>query len=158
MATITVEGLDKVVKKLGTISNIEREMRPPMQKTLDYLHRRLAAYPPKAAGAFSAMATPAQKRAYWAKVRSGRARHTEGGGYVRSNHLANHWRKRVQIGDRRVTGELSNGVQYARYVYGRQRQPFHRASGFPTVDEFAERESGVVRMYFDAAIKRIISK
>lgn len=158
MPQITITGLDKVLTKLKTIEELNRHMTPPMNQALGHLKRRMARYPQKAAGAFSAMATPAQKRAYWAKVRSGEISTGKDGGYRRSGTTGRKWSHRIKTRGSGLLGELTNNAPGAIFVQGNRQQPFHKASGWPQVDEVADKEAKAVQGYFDAAIKRIIAK
>lgn len=158
MTTIKIEGMDKVLKKLKTVEELHKHMTPPMNQALGHLQRRLARYPQKAEGAFSAMATPAQKRAYWAKVRSGEISTMKGGGYRRSGTIGRKWSHRIRTRGSGMIGELTNNAPGAIFVQGDRQQPFHKASGWPQVDDVAAKEAKAVQGYFDAAIKRIIAK
>ena len=158
MTQITITGLDKALAKLKTVEELNKHMTPPMNQALGHLQRRMARYPQKAAGAFSAMATPGQKRAYWAKVRSGEISTAKGGGYRRSGTTGRKWSHRIKTRGTGLIGELTNNAPGAIYVQGPRQQPFHKASGWPQVDDVAEKEAKAVQGYFDAAIKRIIAK
>jgi hypothetical protein len=95
------------------------------------LQKELQIPPPKQAGAFSRLATPKQKRAYWAKVRARQIEHTANG-YKRRGDVVRKWVV-VPIGFGRV--KLSNDHDAAPFVYGKvDQQPFHAASGWPRVD------------------------
>ena len=77
------------------------------------------------------MATPGQRRAYWAKVRSGQARHGSGG-YIRRGDMVRKWVVKP-IG--RGVVKVGNDEENAKFVYGAPplQQPFHAASGWPRV-------------------------
>lgn len=158
MTTITITGLDKVMHKLKTVDQLALHMEPPMVKSLNHLQRRLGRYPQKAAGAFSRLATPAQKRAYWAKVRSGEIGTTKSGGYRREGTIGRKFSHRIIRSASSITGELTNNAPGAIYVIGERQQPFHKASGWPQVDDVAEKEAKAVQGYFDAAIRDILNK
>lgn len=108
--------------------------------------------PKKAKGAFTRLATPAQRRAYWAKVSSGEAIHDENSGYVRRNS-AKLWR--YETTPRKVT--ISNPVAHGKFVWkGPPRpmqQPFHAASNWPRGDNVLEREADTIVEYFEEALK-----
>lgn len=158
MITITITGLDKTLAKFKTIEQIALHLEPPMTKALNHLQRRLGRYPQKAPGAFSRLATPAQKRAYWAKVRSGEIGTMKGGGYRREGTIGRKWSHRITRHASGITGELTNNAPGAIYVIGDRQQPFHKASGWPQVDDVTEKESKAVQGYFDAAIRDILNK
>ena len=158
MTTITITGLDKALAKLKTIEQLNKHMTPPMVQSLGHLQRRLARYPKKAPGAFTAMATPRQKRAYWAKVRSGEISTMKGGGYRRSGTIGRKWSHRIRTHSGGMTGELTNNAPGVIYVQGERQQPFHKASGWPTVDSVAAKEGKAVQRYFNATIRSILDK
>lgn len=129
---IKVEGLKELIKALG-------EQIPPnglkdvVRKRAVYWDTRLEKYPKKQPGAFSRLATPGQRRAFWAKVSRGEAQ-VDGQGYVRSYKLSKGWRYRTLESGRRLV-RFYNEVPHAPYVFGTTtQQPFHKASGFFTID------------------------
>lgn len=133
---IKVEGLKELIKGLS-------EQIPPkgiadtVRKRAQYWDTQLEKYPKKAAGAFSRLATPGQRRAFWAKVRSGEAR-VDGQGYVRSFKLSKGWRYRTLESGRRLV-RFYNDVPYSNYVFDAPtQQPFHKASNFFTTDKKEE--------------------
>lgn len=134
---IKVEGLKELVKALND-SIPPSGLKSTIRKGADFWDRKLETYPKKQAGAFSRLATPGQRRAFWAKVRSGEAR-VDGQGYVRTFKLSKGWRYRTLESGRRLV-RFYNDVPYSGFVFGTTtQQPFHTASGFQTV-ETLERE------------------
>lgn len=156
MATIEITGLERIAHKLRTVEQISMTLGPPMQQSLMHLQRRVARPPRKAAGAFTALATPRQKRAYWARVRSGEITHDKRTGYRRTNTLVRKWSVQVKTNLLGASGQLTNNSEHGVFVQGERQQPFHKASGWPTVDGVAEKEAPAVQRYFDAAIKRAL--
>jgi hypothetical protein len=157
MAAITITGLEPVIAKLKRIETIQNELEPPMKQALSHLHRRIARYPAKNSGAFAALATPVQRRAYWAKVKSGEIDHGPNG-YRRSGNTGRKFSTSVKRTSSGLTGELTNNAPGARYVFGDYQPAFIKASGWPTVDSVADKEAAAVQRYFNAAIRRILAK
>ena len=156
MATIEITGLERIAHKLRTIEQISTTLGPPMKRSLMHLQRRVARAPRKDPTAFRRLATKAQKAEYWSRVRAGIINHGPNG-YVRTNTLTRKWSTEVNANLLGVTGNLTNNTEYGPLVQDRQYQrPYHRASGWPTVDDVAEKEAPAVQRYFDAAIKRAI--
>ena len=138
--TITIEGLDGLNLKFSRIQDFNHWARKPMSDTMNDIWDNISKYKPKAQGAFSAMATPRQKRAYWARVRSGEIGHGAGG-YKRTNKLGRSWVMRMQPSATGLRGEVGNVAGYAKYVQSKaHQQPFHRATGFKT-DEGAIKDT-----------------
>ena len=158
MAQIEITGLEKIYDKLRDINSISRHLGPPMQQSMMHLQRRMGQVPRKAAGAFSAMATPRQKRAYWARVRAGVITHDERTGYRRTNTLARKWSFKVKTDMSGVEGTMTNNAPGAVYIQGDRQQPFHRASGWPTVNDTVEKNRKAIQGYFNAAIRRALAK
>lgn len=156
--SVTVKGLDDVLRKIDSLGKPGASKRP-MQLSVDHLHGKMAREPGKAPGAFSAMATPGQKRAYWAKVSSGEARHGPRG-YIRSHRLYRGWKKRVLNNGRR--GEIwndargSDGKPYWEFVEGLRQQPFHAASNYPHVAKVVRDEARVIIGIFQRHYERLL--
>ena len=155
MAQITITGLDKVLHKLDTVEKIATHLGPPMEQSLDHLQRRLGRVPRKSPGAFSRLATPKQRKAYWAKVKSGEIGHGANG-YIRTGTTGRKFSHRVRRHANGVTGELTNNAPGAVYVIGERQQAFHKESGFPQVDDVVEKEGKAIQGYFNATIARLL--
>jgi hypothetical protein len=157
MASITVTGLDQVAHKLKTVEQIALHLGPPMDKSLKHLQRRMARYPVKAKGAFSAMATDKQRKAYWAKVKSGEIDNIPGSGYRRTGTTGRKWSTKINKMPNGMTGELTNNAPGAKYVHDWQPN-FIKASNWANIDDVSAKEAKAVQGYFNAAIRQLISK
>jgi len=156
MANIEIRGLDAVQRKLSSLAELDRQLRPTMQRAVQFIHQDISEYVPKAPGAFSQLATPRQKRAYWAKVGAGQIRHGANG-YIRSGNTGRAWTTKVTA--RPLTGIVGNNSPGARWVFGAQtQQPFHRASGFETDEMVVDDKADDIERMFNAAIGRIIHR
>ena len=157
---VTIKGLPEIIRKLNSLDD-PKVFKKPMTQATDHLHEKIAGKQVrKAPGAFSAMATPGQKRAYWAKVSSGAATHLDGSGYRRSGSAKN-WTTKVSSDGR--TGEVGiKGVGHARYLWDGPPRPmqqrFHAASGWPRVDEVVKKESDTVVGFFEKEYARQLAK
>ena len=153
--TVKIEGLDAVLKKIDSLGK-PGVLYTPMSQSLNHLQDLVAKYPRKKQGAFSALATPGQKRAFWARVGSGEISFREGIGYVRSGTLGRKWIKRIEKGGR--GGTLMNNAGYGPYVQSDAgQQPFHAASKWPTVEQVAKKATPYIlarfKAAYDAAVK-----
>lgn len=129
-------------------------MSSPMKKSVDWITKDASKYKPKAAGAFSQYATPGQKRAYWAKVRSGEARHSESSGYIRSGKTKRGWTKEVRRYGGGVQGIIGNVEPHYIYVHTEPyQQPFHKKTGFMTVEKAFEQNKSRIDAEFDKAFR-----
>ncbi|MFQ5434613.1 MAG: hypothetical protein ACE5FD_07035 [Anaerolineae bacterium] len=153
---IELKGTEELIKKLNTLENFQQWGKQPLESSVDIVHKLAQEQPPKAPGAFSRLATPGQKRAYWAKVASGEARHSEASGYIRSNQLKNSWTKKVETVTRGLRGIVENLTDYGHFVQGRFRQPFHKVSGWLTDDELAQKAQTPVEKGWAAAIDKVL--
>ena len=153
---IEITGLEEIIRKLESLDD-PNVFRPPMQRSVDHFQQRLARPVPKAPGAFTRLATPGQRRAYWAKVGDDPSLHGPGG-YQRQNILAKAWTTKVSANGREGTiGNIKDPP--ARYVFGaRNQQPFHAASGWPRVDKVAEKEQPRIVAFFKAALDKAVKR
>ena len=111
--------------------------------------------PKKAKGAFTAMASPAQRRAYWAKVRDNPAIHDPNSGYIRRNSAAL-WR--YETTPTKVT--ISNPVDHGQYVWKGPPRPmqqgFLAASKWPRGDNVLKREADTIVGFFEQALRKAL--
>ena len=150
---IEITGLEAIVKKMDALNDPKIFKLPLIESTL-HLKRRLEKYPLKSPGAFSRLATPGQKRAYWAKVSSGEISTMPGGGYRRSGTLGKKWTYTIKQRESR----LHNNVGYGPYVQGERQQSFHEASKWPKVSKVAKDSESAILGYFKAALARAVNK
>lgn len=157
--SVKIDGLDKVSKKLGNLARFSQWAAKPVEKAAALVHDEVAKYPQKRPGAFSALATQAQKRAYWAKVRSGEINHREGVGYVRSGTLGRKWKVEISYPPNGVRAEIGNNTAYAKYVQGKENQQlFHFASGWVDEEEAINKKSNEINRIFQQAINDVLNK
>jgi len=156
---IPQDELDALARKLNNIDKLAAVLAPPMIRSLALLQDDIAQYPRKKPGAFSSLATPGQKRAYWTQVSRGVIDHRDGIGYVRTTQTGKSWTAEVQPQIDGWRGILGNNAPGARWVYGTEtQQPFHKASGFPTVSQVAEKNRRAIVREFQTAIRRELAK
>lgn len=155
-----IKGLDKLQRKLNTLEQFQRKLRKPMTESVAMMQDYIAKAPRKKKGAFSTMATDAQRRAYWAKVRSGEAGHREGIGYVRTSTLVRGWTHKVTMTSSGVRGEVGNSkaANYGTFVQGERQQSFHAASGWRTTEETIEKNIDKIQDKFEKVIKAELNK
>ena len=156
--------LDAILRKLKTIDRASDALRDPMQKSLALLWDEIASDPPrKNPEAFKRYATPAQKRAYWAKVgeakKKGHSIHREGIGYVRTTMLGKQWTMWISRTTQGLRGKLGTVTPYAPYVQSDDAQQlFHKVTGWKTDKQVVERNAGKIQDIFQRAIKRILER
>jgi hypothetical protein len=157
--TIKIDGLDAVNAKLRKLAAFQQWASAPMEQTTALIQDKIAKYPRKSPGAFSRLATPGQRRAYWAKVRSGEINHREGMGYQRSGTLGRKWTSKITKTADGVRGEVGNNAAHAQFVQSQQRQqPFHAASGWTTETQAIEATERARTAVWRAAIRRVIDR
>ena len=155
--TVTIDPKDwaKIIRKLESL-NSPLAFKPPMLESMNHIHSIVRPYPAKSPGAFSRLATPGQRRAYWAKVRENPSLHGPGG-YQRTNKLGDHWFKRLRMGGRE--GLVENTLNtYNKYVHGPRQQPFHRASGWARMEKVAEEQAPTILKIFKRHYERLIRR
>ena len=157
-----IRGLEALNRKLKTLEQFQRKMKKPTAQALNLLHDYIATAPRKKKGAFTAMATAGQKRAYWAKVTAAKkAGHPIHGayGYKRSSTLVRKWTMRIQNTASGVRGELGNNAEGAIWVQAaKTQQPFHKASGWRTEEETVEKNDKKIMKFYDVVVKRELNK
>ena len=161
MTAVSLIGLDKIIQKLDSLEHMTRIIGPVLMTGMKEIREDARNQPPKRAGAFSALATDGQRRAYWAKVRSGEALHGESG-YIRSNTLRDSWQmpqlQNITNGVR-VTLENTAPNNYGVWVHGQVgQQRFHKASGFPTEAQLIEKHARDIVEDASKAIARELAK
>jgi hypothetical protein len=150
--------LQRIQKKLGTVTKFAQEARAPMQDTVDLLKEKMQTYPTKDPNAFSKTATDAQRRAYFAKM-SDAQKKSGNWGYKRTGSLGRKWttsNKQVAGGRR---GEVGNNTAYAKYVQSfAQQQSFHRMSGWLHEDLAVRRHKDEINRIWSKWIAKELSK
>lgn len=152
---LKIEGLKEITRKLESLGD-PKVFRRPMQQSVEHINVKMQKDPSKARGAFSALATPGQRRAYWAKVARGEARHSATSGYIRSGRLYRGWQTKIEANGRR--GIIYNDVGYAGYVQGESQQPFHAVTRYPKDSKVAKEEGPKVVGFFEAEYARQLAK
>ena len=105
--------------------------------------------PKKKAGAFTRLATPAQKRAFWAKHPEAR-----GVGYRRTGKTAQAW-ELIERGNGFI---LKNKSEGAFWVYdSKGQQPFLKESGWPTDNQIAEELAKEGQEFLTDALEKILT-
>lgn len=151
---ITIYGLGKVLAKFEKLEAPASVLRRPLAESSAYIVRRLKQKPVKSKGAFSRLATDAQRRAYWARVKSGAISHGPNG-YIRTGNTAKAWNYKIEISQRSAESLISNNRYAARFVYGKdEQQRFHEESGWPRVDLVAKDAKAVVIRIFEDQLDR----
>jgi len=157
--TIKIEGIEKITRRFSKLAAFQQWASAPMEQTTALIQDKIAKYPRKSPGAFSRLATPGQRRAYWAKVRSGEINHREGMGYQRSGTLGRKWTSKITKTADGVRGEVGNNAAHAQFVQSQQRQqPFHTASGWTTETQAIEATERARTAIWRAAIRRVIDR
>lgn len=151
----TIKGLDALQHKLKTLSQFSLWATPPMTQSVDLVHKDITTVEPVAEGAFSRLATPAQKRAYWAKIRSGKAKEKPGGGYKRTNLIIQSWTTEVNNTTTGVQGIVGTVQPAAKYVHAAaHQQPFHKVTGWHTDEQAIENTRDAIDRVWSEAVRR----
>lgn len=152
----TIIGLRNILEKIDAIASFSTWGQLPMEQTLEVVKDEIAQYKNKAGGAFSAMATPGQRRAYWAKVRAGEIGHGVNG-YIRSGTLGRGWSVKLNVNVNNIEGVIANNTEYAPYVHSAsQQQPFHAATRFQTDEGTLAATEGTRKHIWEVVIKRLL--
>ena len=156
----TIKGLEALERKLKTLENFQRKLKPPMEESAALLTDWIGTAPRKKKGAFTQYATPGQRRAYWARVRAGEINHGPNG-YVRSSTMARGWNYRVRTSGKGVRAEVGNkkAGAYGHYVQSdKYQQKFHEVSGWRTDKQAIDENSDKIQKKFETVIKRELNR
>ena len=152
MTSINSEEIERriaaIVAKVE-VSQRAATFKPALVKAGALIVDEMGQAPRKAKGAFTAMASPAQKRAYWARVSKGEAQHRDGVGYVREGS-AKKWVAEPVRSGRVVVG---NNAPHGVYLWGEAQQSFLAASRWPKATDVLEKESNTIVGFFEDALE-----
>jgi hypothetical protein len=155
----------KNLESLGFLNpdQIKEIKRKALESAALWSINRLAVAPQKAVGAFTRLATPVQRRAYWARVGAGKIRHDPNSGYVRTGDTIRKWTyTKTENRYKRVT--IANKAPGAPYLYGapedypKTQTAFNRASGWPRIDEWQAENKQKLEDVINDVIQREIKK
>lgn len=140
--SITVEGVDRVMRKLGALEGT-RVLERPMQQSVRILERDMKEYPPKRAGS---------------RYVRGRGMMNADGVVKRitSEKLGSQWTARVTIDTSGVRGRVGNITSYAPFVQSRQFQAAVHRGRWQTDYTVIMRRRGEIVDRFQAAIRRAL--
>ena len=145
---VSIEGLDKVMKKLDKLAD-DGAFKRPMNQAVQHLIRRVAKYPPQKHGRSQPFVSLRQRRYFFWALASGKIQVP----YRRTNTLGRKWTPKVSTNGRR--GEVGNNTGYGPFVQGSRQSRFHAGGGWKTVENIAESEAGAVVGYFEKEYKRL---
>lgn len=152
--TIDTRGLEEIERAINrtlTPDAMTIILGPPMVATMIDGQQILAKYPTLAPGAFKRLATPGQKRAFFAKLRAG-----EWTG--RTGTLGRSWTFRAEPISGGYRGIIGNNTTYAVYVQSAaQQQPFHAESKWSTDAMAIEEMNKTGQKHLDRAIGQALS-
>lgn len=133
--SVRLEGEQKLLITLKDINDFRAWSVPVVIEVMEFTREILKKEPRKAPGAFSRLATPGQRRAYWAKVSSGEIQHGANG-YVRTHKQRDSWASDISSTQTRVRGEVYNDNIYGPWVQGAtNQQPFNYVSGWVDTED-----------------------
>ncbi len=149
---VKVINLDEKIAGLEALANLRTWVKRPLKRANQLLMEEARDYPTKDPGAFTALATPGQKRAYWAKVGSGEIQHGASG-YVRTNKLRDSWQEmKIKLAADRAKSGIESNLPGNQYVMGKRQQPFHAKSGWLTDEKLASENEREVDFFFQDEI------
>ena len=147
---IQVEGLEELLRQFKASNKIvARAIERAMKKATLHLQAKIAVYPPPPPpGYWAAHASPAQKRAFFAK----------GGWEGRTGTLGRSITSEVRgVGTDEVRGIVGTAIPYAPYVIGPAQAAFH-AGRWKMIAEHAEEQKGQIEEFFTEAGQEIVGE
>ena len=125
--SIRIEGVDKLIAKLGKVQGIA-VLRKPMQRAVYRLHAGLAKYP---------SAIP-------------------GSSYRRTGTLGRLWTTRIESSSDGLTGKVGNRIHYAPWVQSERFQAKVHQGRWQTEVNVAEKETPAIVADFERAIREAL--
>ena len=128
MASIRIEGVDKLMRKFNSLQQIHDILRPPMQRSVMILQADLAKYPAKRPNS----------------------------SYVRTGTLGRSWTPRVRTEGDRLVGRIGTKVIYAPFVQSQQFQADIHRDRWQTDVQVLERNGTRIMRQFESAIEQAL--
>jgi len=128
MASIRIEGVDKLMRKFNSLRQIHSILRPPMQRSVMILQADLAKYP-----------SPRPNSSY-----------------VWTGTLGRSWTPRVRTEGDRLVGRVGTKVIYAPFVQSQQFQANIHRGRWQTDVQVLERNRTRIMRQFESAIKQAL--
>lgn len=131
MASIEIQGIDALIRKLDSMERVNDILEPPMQRAVLRLQRDMAEYPPQRPGS----------------------------SYVRTGTLGRRWTTQVTRSGDGLTGKIGNNTVYAPFVQSARFQAaVHRGRWNNTDEATLERNRQRIVDDFDNAIQRALDE
>lgn len=152
--SVRITGLDELFRKLDA-STADATLRRGMHKSVFMLQADMAKYPdPPAAGDWKGFVSDRQRRAFFAKLRSGEIEVP----YRRQGTLGRRWTTKVSGFAQSIQGFVGNVTSYARYVQDEPKQAEIHKGRWPTVQGVVKADERDIIVTFadeiEAAMKR----
>ena len=128
MASIRIEGVDKLMRKFNSLQQVNSILRPPMQRSVMILQADLAKYPAP---------RPSSP-------------------YVRTGTLGRSWTTRVRTENDRLVGRVGTKVIYAPFVQSQQFQADIHRDRWQTDVQVLERNATRIIRQFESAIEQAL--
>ena len=128
MASIRIEGVDKLLRKFNSLRQIHSILRPPMQRSVMILQADLAKYP-----------SPRPNSSY-----------------VWTGTLGRSWTPRVRTEGDRLVGRVGTKVIYAPFVQSQQFQANIHRGRWQTDVQVLERNRTRIMRQFESAIEQAL--
>lgn len=130
MASITITGIDQLMRKLNNMQDVNEVLRPPMQRAVFRLQRDMANYPP---------ARPSSS-------------------YVRTGTYGRRWTTAINESNQGLTGKVGNNTVYGPFVGSQQFQAAVHRNRWLTDAQAVERNRARIVADFEQAIQRALDE
>ena len=153
-ATVKIEGLDKLMKKVKSIEGLE-VVKGGISAAALHVKGKIAKYPP---GSEANTKGPYPKRWYYRGIGQFWAR-VDGsfGKRLTSEDLGQKWTKQTR--DAGLTAVVGNNVSYGPFVQDRDKQAsFHGRRGWKTTQDVAEEETREVTELVVKAVNKALER
>jgi hypothetical protein len=145
--SISITGLDKILKKLGHFETM-RIMEEPMERSLLKIESAMSEYPPPPApGEWAAKTTVRQKRAFFALLRAGQIKGK------RTGTLGRRWTHAITKSAGGMEGVVGNNTEYGPWVQSKRFQARFHQGRWQTDEEVLENLHGEIKKDFEDTVK-----
>lgn len=152
MSTIQIEGLDRLLAKLGRLESLNA-LEPPMHGATQIIEAEGQNYPP---ASHKKMVWKSQKQRRWffAALRSGKLhvpyRRRESAGH------AGGWNSRVTVTSSQIIGVVTNVVPGGAWVRHPTQQAAYHKGTWPTTDDMLAKNKQKIEALFRSAIDKAL--
>lgn len=157
--TIQIDGIDRVLRKLGKVEG-QKVLRVPVEQSVAVLQADMKEYPPVRTMSLVTRAAKAGRRKGAIKavgiIKGNKRQAYWVSSYRRTGTLGRRWTKKVRNTGDGVVGVVGNNTKYAPWVQSSRFQAWMHQGRWQTDKDVMERNRRQILDFFRAAIRRAL--